>query len=379
VEVPAFVAGPMRVTQTAGARGAYCPSTVDASAWGSTHPPLRSHKAWPGAKHGRRVSLQAGNPDQEEVQPVEAELVEAFDPLGLGGGSAAAAGMDMDQFMLQRTLWESARTGDVEGISSAVSKGADANFAYSEEGGARALQCAALNGNLAAVQKLASLGADVNGQDDFKWTALHDAALNGHTEVCEVLAKLGANVNGKTDVEDETPGAGERTPLNNAAMNGHTATVIKLVDLGADIQARQKDGWTALHLAAKNGWEETVAKLVALGLDVNAKNDADMTPLHYAAWDATVETCQTLIALGVDVGHKAKGKLSAPDLARKRVSGPGVMLVELLDYASGVAERAAAPPIGDDATWEEWAPTDEDWQTLIKNDPFKTSVSGGNL
>jgi len=45
--------------------------------------------------------------------------------------------------------------------------------------------------------------------------------------------------------------------------------------------------------------------------------------------------CQTLIALGVDAGYKAKGKLSAPDLARKRVSGPGATLVELLDYAAG--------------------------------------------
>jgi hypothetical protein len=163
VEVPAF-AGPMRVPQAAGSRGAFCPSTVEASSWG-TAPPLRSHKAWPGAKNGRRVSLQAGNPDQEEeAQSVDAEVVDTFDPLGLGGGSAAAAGMDMDQFMVQRTLWESARTGDVEGIQSAVSKGADTNFAYSEEGGARALQCAALNGNMAAVQKLASLGAEVNGQ-----------------------------------------------------------------------------------------------------------------------------------------------------------------------------------------------------------------------
>jgi len=162
VDVPAFVTGPMRAPQIAGSRGAFCPSSVEASAWG-TAPPLRS-KAWPVAKNGRRVSLQAGNPDQEEAQPVDAEVVgDTFDPLGMGGG-VAAPGMDMDQFMHQRTLWESARTGDVEGIASAVSKGADANFAYSEEGGARALQCAALNGNMAAVEKLASLGADVNAQ-----------------------------------------------------------------------------------------------------------------------------------------------------------------------------------------------------------------------
>ncbi len=54
-------------------------------------------------------------------------------------------------------------------------------------------------------------------------------------------------------MEDDAPGAGERTALTNAAMNGHTATVERLVSLGANVMVRQKDGWTALHLAAKNG------------------------------------------------------------------------------------------------------------------------------
>lgn len=114
-----------------------------------------------------------------------------------------------------------------------VSKGADVDFAYSDEGDAKALQCAALSGNTDAVAKLVELGANVNGQDKYKWTALHDAALNGHTATCAKLVELGADINAKTDVEDDAPGAGERTPLNNAAMNGHTETVVKLVELGA--------------------------------------------------------------------------------------------------------------------------------------------------
>jgi ankyrin repeat protein len=213
--------------------------------------------------------------------------------------------------MQQKQLWISAKGGDLSGVVSAVSQGADVNFKYPEEGDATVLQCAALYGHTDIVAKLASLGADVNSCDKHKWTALHDAALNGHTDTVTKLASLGAGLNAKTDVEEEAPGAGLRTPLTCAAMNGHTETVRKLVSLGADLQARQKDGWTALHLAAKNGWHETIGALVELGLDVNARNEVDMTPLHYAAWDATVETCQKLLDLGVDVRHKAKGKVCA--------------------------------------------------------------------
>jgi ankyrin repeat protein len=247
------------------------------------------------------TALRASNPD--EVQNADVEVVGSepavFDPLGLGGGGSA--GQDIDQVMQQQALWMAAKTGDLNGITQAVNAGADVNHKYTGEGMASAIQCAALVGNTEAVEKLASLGADVKQEDQYKWTALHDAALNGHTETVEKLLALGADINAQTDVEDEAPGAGLRTALSNAAMNGHTDTVRKLVSMGADVNCRQKDGWSSLHFAAKNGWEDTVAALVELGISPNVKNDVDMTPLHYAAWDATVETCQKLIDLGLSL------------------------------------------------------------------------------
>jgi len=349
---------------------------------GRITPALRNRKVkWSEAKCGGRskrmgVAVQAGNP-QDEAQPVEAEVVtDTFDPLGLAGGASTE---DMDSIMFQKQLWEAAKTGDVEGIAAAVSKGAIVDFAYVDEGEAKAIQCAALNGNTAAVEKLVELGADVNGCDKYKWTALHDAALNGHAETCAKLVALGAVVNAKTDVEDDAPGAGERTPLNNAAMNGHTDTVLKLVSLGASIEEKQKDGWSALHLAAKNGWDETVATLVDLGIDVNVKNDVDMTPLHYAAWDATPETCKKLIELGADVGHKAKGKLSALELAEKRrKEKAGRTIVAVLKGSQEKEteeEPEAEPPI--DAAWS--SKPDDEWRKLKENDPFKQSITGGNI
>jgi hypothetical protein len=275
------------------ARRSSCPVAMDGGA------PIRAAKLRARSRR-KNVSLKAGNPD--DAQSVEVEVlgndIATFDPLGLGG-PGGGGGQDIDQIMQQQSLWMSAKTGDVNGIVQAVSKGADVNHKYVGEGMASAIQCAALNGNTEAVAKLVSLGANVNQQDGFKWTALHDAALNGHTDTVMKLVSLGANVNAQTDLEDDAPGAGLRTPLSNAAMNGHTETVRKLASLGANVDTRLKDGWSPLHFAAKNGWDQTVAALVELGVSPNVKNDVDMTPLHYAAWDATVETCQKLIDLGL--------------------------------------------------------------------------------
>ena len=375
---PGLRSGVSSVTSPAApaARRSFCPSTMEGVA--------RIPQKLSASRKGRRgMALKAADPDG--AQSADAEVVgeqAVFDPLGLGG-PGASAGQDIDQVMQQQSLWMAAKTGDVNGITQAVNKGADVNHKYTGEGMASAIQCASLNGNTEAVAKLASLGADVKQQDQYKWTALHDAALNGHTDTCEKLLSLGADLNAQTDVEDEAPGAGLRTALSNAAMNGHTETVKKLVALGADVNARQKDGWSALHFAAKNGWEDTCAALVELGISPNVKNDVDMTPLHYAAWDATVETCQKLIDLGVDVSHKAKGKLSALELAKKRkrerAGGLIAALIAENDPTAVKAKEAPMPSGEEGGSWEDWAPADDKWRQLLKNDPFAKSAMGGEV
>jgi len=376
---PTLKSGMSSVTSkpASSARRTFCPAAME----GGARMPATKLRA---SNRRRNVALKAGNP--EDAQRADVEVVSSepavFDPLGLGG-PAGGGGQDIDQAMQQSALWMSAKTGDVNGIAQAVSKGADVNHQYPEEGKASAIQCAALNGNSDAVAKLAELGANVNQEDQYKWTALHDAALNGHTDTVAKLVSLGANIDAQTDVEDEAPGAGLRTALSNAAMNGHTETVRKLVSLGAKLDAKQKDGWSSLHFAAKNGWDETVAALVELGVDVNVKNDVDMTPLHYAAWDATVETCQKLVDLGVDVSHKAKGKLSALELAKKRKrERAGTIIAGLLSKLDPTAQKeaVAATPSGDEGgEWEDWAPADDKWRELLKNDPFAKSAMGGDI
>ena len=60
--------------------------------------------------------------------------------------------------------------------------------------------------------------------------------------------------------------------LLNAAKEGQTETVQALIAKGADVNAKEKNGWTALIRAAKKGHIDIVKALLEAGADVNAKD-----------------------------------------------------------------------------------------------------------
>src|SRR5262249_1559312 len=51
----------------------------------------------------------------------------------------------------------------------------------------------------------------------------------------------------------------------------------------ADVRARDKNGWTALHVAAFANQPELIELLLAKGADLHARNAKGQTPLHTAA------------------------------------------------------------------------------------------------
>lgn len=40
---------------------------------------------------------------------------------------------------------------------------------------------------------------------------------------------------------------------------------------------------------------------------------------------------------------------------------------------------AAASSSGEGSEWEDWAPADDKWRLLLKNDPFAKSAMGGDV
>ena len=68
----------------------------------------------------------------------------------------------------------------------------------------------------------------------------------------------------------------------HAAWFGHIDVMRILIDKGADVNAKNKNGATALILAADKGNAEIVSFLIDKGADVNAK-DGNGTALMLAA------------------------------------------------------------------------------------------------
>ncbi|XP_043465025.1 ankyrin repeat domain-containing protein 27-like [Leptopilina heterotoma] len=121
----------------------------------------------------------------------------------------------------------------------------------------------------------------LNSRDDRGLTALHIASLYGQVAVVDFLIRLGANVN-----DADADGA---TPLHCASSRGYQNTLLLLLHAEADLNATDTRGNTPLHLATDYGHEGCVkallyfAEQIRLVIDVNAANFTGDTPLHYAS------------------------------------------------------------------------------------------------
>ena len=84
-----------------------------------------------------------------------------------------------------------------------------------------------------------------------------------------------------------------------------------LVDRGADVNARDKQGTTALMAAAFGGHAATGRLLIERKADVNAADVSGRTPLMATALGGDAAMGQALLAAKADVNAEDKGGLSA--------------------------------------------------------------------
>ena len=106
---------------------------------------------------------------------------------------------------------------------------------------------AASGGDTNIVECLVGRGADANEVDDDAISVLAWATISNHLDTVQALLKRGAQVN---HVDKHG-----MTPLMYAASIdfGNTAVLEKLMSAGADLEAKNKDGLTALDLAKSYG------------------------------------------------------------------------------------------------------------------------------
>ena len=118
-------------------------------------------------------------------------------------------------------------------------------------------------------------------------------------------------------------GCGESQPpeppdisIYQAASDGNIEAVKWHLDADADVNAKDYDGWPALHYAADEGHKEIAELLITKGADLEAVDQNGWTPLHYAAYKGHKEVVELLIPKGADVN--VKGILGTPlDLANR--------------------------------------------------------------
>ncbi len=69
--------------------------------------------------------------------------------------------------------------------------------------------------------------------------------------------------------------------LISSAREGDLSKVEKFLEKGADIDAKDNDGYTALHLAAKYGHLNVAEKLLEKGASFDIKTNRGYAPLQY--------------------------------------------------------------------------------------------------
>ncbi len=122
-------------------------------------------------------------------------------------------------------------------------------------------------------------------------TDLHIAARLNLPVITISLLNQGADVHAKDKFG--------WTPLHLAAAKENaSATAELLLNQGADIHAKDKFGWTPLHSAASNNAYETAELLLNKGANVNAKDNHGWTPLYWAASNNAYETAELLRRYG---------------------------------------------------------------------------------
>ena len=183
-----------------------------------------------------------------------------------------------------------------------------------------ALHQAAAQGNVATIRSLLDGGADPNTADRDS-TALATAAYMGQIEAAALLIARGADAS-RTVAGSRLEGDGAPLTMAFNPMKGaldREARSLKiaalLLDHGANIDARDRQGRTALHGVAERGQLNAVQLLVSRRAAVDLADASGMTPLHLAVKEGHAPVAALLLERGADARARAKDGTTVVDRA----------------------------------------------------------------
>ncbi|XP_024893182.1 ankyrin-1-like, partial [Temnothorax curvispinosus] len=117
----------------------------------------------------------------------------------------------------------------------------------------------------------------------------------------------GANVNAKQ--KDGT------TALHIATQEGHKKVVKVLLKCGAKVDSKMKNDITPLHLGAEKGYREIIETILKFGADINSRDEYGRTALHIASQEGRTEVVATLLEYGSDINITSRNNCTPLDYA----------------------------------------------------------------
>ena len=153
-----------------------------------------------------------------------------------------------------------------------------------------------------------------NGQTPFiRGTPLLGASATGHTECVEELLQHGADIEARDKNGDSA--------LTLAAGFGHVNTIKVLLQHKANTEVEGNNGRAALGCASVRGYEECVKELLQHGANINASDMDGDTPLHCAIHGGKIKNVGILLRqTEIDLTKKNNDGETAMDVAKKENS-----------------------------------------------------------
>lgn len=180
---------------------------------------------------------------------------------------------------------------------------------------------------LAIINELIAMKADVNRADNEGRTPLIAAVEGGNPAIIRALVAAGADLS--------KAGNNGRTPLLQAVFCREQECMDLLLEAGADIQEKDGLGQDALHMAAVNDRFEMAKQLLEKGAKANAKNNAGETPLINAvSHNSSLKMARLLVEYGADINASDTKGQTALMIAALRDNADVVQL--LLDHNADV-------------------------------------------
>jgi ankyrin repeat protein len=216
------------------------------------------------------------------------------------------------------------------------------------------LHLSVANHHFSCSQDLLLFGADINFKKHNGNTCIHDALnakdlkilqfllSNGSTSKSKLLVNIKDKsgdtpllrgvymcsiecvselINSKMNVNVSIHNDKDFNVFHYCARTGTLEMIELLYNTSAKslMDAKNKDGFSPLHIAGKSGNIDAIQTFVQLGANINQQDNIGNTPLHYAIKNGKVNASQLLMRLNAKINIKNKAKETARQILKQGI------------------------------------------------------------